>query len=80
MEHYQPTQKELNDFYRDKKGYSKPLIPIKKEKPTHGQLVWTECGKDTILHHNKPFALLQSLKSGMIKNGYDKKKLFIKNL
>ena len=47
-------------------GYSKPLLTTKTVKPTHGQLIWFECGKSTVLHYNKPFALLQSLKKQMI--------------
>lgn len=78
---YQPTQKELEAFLRDKNGYSTHTITkYKKVRPTHGNLVLIEGKHETIVHSNKPFALLNYLKKEMIKKGYKEKNLFIKNM
>jgi hypothetical protein len=79
-DYYKPTQKEIIEFNRDKKGYLKPFLATKTIKPTHGQLIWFECGKSTVLHYNKTFSLLNYLKKQMISQGYDSKKLLIKNM
>ena len=43
-----------------------------------GKLVFIEGSRETILKNDAPFALLQSLKSEMVKKGYDKEKLKIR--
>jgi len=45
---------------------------------SNGKLVYTEGPKETILKNDAPFDLLQSMKSKMIRNGYDKLKLKIR--
>jgi hypothetical protein len=44
----------------------------------NGKLVFIEGSKETILKNDAPFALLQSMRSKMINQGYDKLKLKIR--
>jgi len=44
----------------------------------NGKLVFVEGPKETILKNDAPFALLQSMRSKMIREGYDKLKLKIR--
>jgi len=77
---YKPTQAELDAFIRDKNGYSKPMAMIKTEKPKNGKLVYVLGNYVEVILNDKPFNLLQSQKAKMIKQGYKKENLFIKNL
>ena len=45
---------------------------------SNGKLVFTEGNKETILKNDAPFALLQSMRSEMIRQGYKKEKLKIR--
>jgi len=45
--------------------------------PTHGKLILTSGLKEIVILNDKPFALLQSKKSEMIKEGYKKENLKI---
>jgi len=44
----------------------------------NGKLVFIEGSRETILKNDAPFALLQSMKSKMIREGYKKEKLKIR--
>ena len=44
----------------------------------NGKLVYIEGSKETVLKNDAPFALLQSMRSEMIRKGYDKLKLKIR--
>jgi hypothetical protein len=44
----------------------------------NGKLVFVEGNKETILKNDAPFALLQSMRSEMIRQGYKKEKLKIR--
>ena len=44
----------------------------------NGKLVFIEGSRETILKNDAPFALLQSMKSEMIRQGYKKEKLKIR--
>jgi hypothetical protein len=78
---YIPTQSELQAFLRDKNGYPTQSIKTYKKVPqTHGKLVLIEGKHETIIHFNKPFALLNYFKRQMIQNGYKKENLFVKNI
>ena len=79
---YKPTQAELDAFIKDRNGYINPIFVKATTKPTHGQLVYINGNYKEVIKnaYNKPFALLQSIKRQMIKQGYKKEFLFIKNL
>jgi hypothetical protein len=81
METYKPTQSELQAFIRDKNGYT-DYSKKQYNKPTHGQLMYVEGTIKQVVPngYNKPFALLQAMKAKMIKAGYKKQCLIIKNL
>ena len=46
--------------------------------PTHGSLILLSAGKEIIILNDRPFALIQSRKSEMIRKGYRKENLKIK--
>jgi hypothetical protein len=46
----------------------------------NGKLIYQEGQRVTILHNDKPFALLHALKKEMIQKGYKKENLKIKYL
>lgn len=76
---YIPTKEEIIQFGKDRAGYSGSIkFPVKKEKATHGQLVYINGSLVKVIKYNAPWALLQS-----IKNQYsfkDQKYLFLKSL
>jgi len=78
---YIPTQQEINDFNFDRMGYTRSIrVDFKKEKSTHGQLVLIEGNNVTVISYDKPWALLSSIKSQYVRNGYKKSNLHLKFL
>jgi len=76
---YQPTQSELKAFIKSNLGYSEPSKPLKKVKATHGSLVLIEGINRTIIKNDLPIALLNSIKTKMVIEGYKKKNLKIEH-
>jgi len=76
---YIPTREEIIQFGKDRAGYSSSIkYHVKKEKATHGQLVYINGSIVNVIKYNAPWALLQSLKSKYSFN--DQKHLFLKGL
>ena len=54
------------------------LTSLNPYQMSNGKLVYIEGSKETILKNDAPFALLQSMRSEMIRQGYKKEKLKIR--
>lgn len=76
---YQPTQSELNAFIKSNLGYLEPPKLLKKAKATHGSLVLVEGKNRTIIKNDLPIALLNSIKTKMVAEGYKRKNLKIEH-
>jgi hypothetical protein len=78
---YNPTQQEIEDFIIHKNGYSKKEerlgVGRNINDKTRGKLIHREGKREEVLYENKPWALLQSLKKGLIKQGYKSSNLII---
>lgn len=78
---HKPTNKEISDFVKHKNGYTNFSSTSRPQKnKTNGQLILIEGVNKTVIHYDKPFALLNYLKTQMIKNGYKKENLFIRSI
>lgn len=80
---YKPTQLEIKQFAVHKKyGVNINSNQTVKPKPTNGKLMFEEGNHKELVPgtYDKPFAMLNKIKSDMIKNGYDKNKLKIRYL
>ena len=76
---YHPSAKEYKDFkVFDKTG--RHNCPVTKAKALNGQLVHVEGNNVTVVKYDAPWALLQSIKRDMVKNGYKKANLRLRSL
>ena len=66
----------MKKFGRHKAGYLSEVTEY--IKPKNGDLIYEKGTYHEVVKHNMPFALLQSIKSTMVKNGYNPKYLKIR--
>ena len=84
-DNYKPTQLEIKEFAIHKKygvNINNQTSVKPKKKPTNGKLMYEDGNYKELVPgtYDKPMALLNSIKSKMVANGYDKKKLKIRYL